>query len=174
MGSSGNEWSSQLVVLQQVVSYLPGVVLHLPSWISGYPGFQVGPGGDWSKGEADMKRNPSAAELKEAARVFKALSHPDRLRLTCLLAERPYATQHELVEELGWPQSTVARHLGTLRERGLITGSRQGAEVLLEAAAMPRFLLDTVCTWMEPGTGMATAGASGDGMDESRTVRGAQ
>jgi DNA-binding transcriptional ArsR family regulator len=97
-----------------------------------------------------MLRNPSPEELKEAAQVFKALSHPDRLRLTCLLAERSNATQHELVEELGWPQSTVARHVGTLRDRGLVTGDRQGSEVLLQATAMPKYLLDTVCEWMHP------------------------
>ncbi len=113
-----------------------------------------------------MRRNPSAAELKEAAGVFKALSHPDRLRLTCLLAERSYATQHELVEELGWPQSTVARHLGTLRERGLITGSRNGPEVLLEATAMPRHLLDAVCDWMNPEDALAGS-ASEEGRDEA-------
>lgn len=97
-----------------------------------------------------MRHQPSPAEIKQAARVFKALSHPDRLRLTCLLAERDSATQKELVEELGWPQSTVARHLGTLRERGLIVGRRQGAEVQLEATPLPRLLLDTVCAWMHP------------------------
>lgn len=104
-----------------------------------------------------MKRHePTELELKEASQVFKALSHPDRLRLTCLLADREGVTQHELVDELGWPQSTVARHLGTLRDRGLVVGERNGAEVMLEATAMPRFLLETVCDWMHPA-------ASGDG-----------
>lgn len=97
-----------------------------------------------------MRRQPTAAEVRRAARVFKALSHPDRLRLTCLLAERAAATQKELVEELGWPQSTMARHVGTLRERGLVVGRRQGAEVLLEALPLPRVLLDTVCDFMHP------------------------
>jgi DNA-binding transcriptional ArsR family regulator len=92
-----------------------------------------------------MRREPSAAELRQASRVFKALAHPDRLRLTCLVAERASVTQRELVEELGWPQSTVARHLGTLRERGLVVGRRHGAEVWLEALALPQLLLDTVC-----------------------------
>jgi DNA-binding transcriptional ArsR family regulator len=106
-----------------------------------------------------MRRDPSPRELRAAAQVFKALSHPDRLRLTCLLAERAEATQHELVEELGWPQSTVARHLGTLRERGLVKGHRHGSEVLLEATAMPRHLLDAVCEWMHPGASeLADAG----------------
>lgn len=97
-----------------------------------------------------IKRQPTEVELRDASHVFKALSHPDRLRLTCLLAEREGVTQHELVDELGWPQSTVARHLGTLRERGLVVGERNGAEVVLEATAMPRLLLDAVCEWMHP------------------------
>lgn len=109
--------------------------------------------------------------MKEASQVFKALSHPDRLRLTCLLAEREGVAQHELVEELGWPQSTVARHVGTLRERGLVVGERAGAEVVLEATAMPRLLLDTVCDWLHPersGTGRAASVASGSVGGEER------
>lgn len=109
-----------------------------------------------------MRHHPTEAELKHASQVFKALSHPDRLRLTCLLADRAGATQHELVEELGWPQSTVARHLGTLRERGLVVGERNGSEVLLDATPMPRFLLDTVCEWMHPGPDGARAGAGSE------------
>ena len=119
-----------------------------------------------------MRGQPTEGELKRASQVFKALSHPDRLRLTCLLAERDGVTQHELVDELGWPQSTVARHVGTLRDRGLVVGERQGAEVVLAAAAMPRFLLDTVCEWMHPtaagegagaGVGMADGAINGTG-----------
>ncbi len=112
-----------------------------------------------------MRPQPSAEELRKASQVFKALSHPDRLRLTCLLAEREGTTQHELVEELGWPQSTVARHLGTLRARDLVRGSRRGAEVLLEATALPRHLLDAVCDWMHPGgaSGSVSGGRNGSG-----------
>ena len=115
-----------------------------------------------------MERQPTELELKQASQVFKALSHPDRLRLTCLLAEREGVTQHELVEELGWPQSTVARHLGTLRDRGLVAGERNGAEVLLEATAMPRFLLDTVCDWMHPEASVAGNGRGADHGGEER------
>ena len=79
-----------------------------------------------------------------------------RLALTCLLAERSPRTQSELVQELGWPQSTVARHLALLRQRGLVTGRRQGAQVLLETGSLPRRLLDTVCESMGP-----TAAAAG-------------
>ena len=120
-----------------------------------------------------MERQPTELELKQASQVFKALSHPDRLRLTCLLAERGGVTQHELVDELGWPQSTVARHVGTLRDRGLVVGERNGAEVVLEATAMPRFLLDTVCDWMHPdpsgpGNGAGAGNGAGSGAVNGR------
>jgi uncharacterized membrane protein len=97
-----------------------------------------------------MLPQPSPGEVSLAARVFKALSHPDRLQLTCLLADRNRVTQKELVDELGWPQSTVSRHLTVLRERGLVVGERHGAEVWLEATDMPRVLLDAVCVWLRP------------------------
>ncbi len=114
-----------------------------------------------------MLAQPDAAEIGAAAKVFKALAHPDRLRLTCLLAERTGATQKDLVEELGWPQSTVARHLGALRERGLVVGRRQGSEVVLEAAEMPRLLLNTVCEWMHPDEPGAGAGRVTEGANEA-------
>lgn len=95
-----------------------------------------------------MERDPTERELVQAAGVFKALSHPDRLRLACLLATRERATQKELVEELGWPQSTLARHVGALRERGLVVGTREGVEVPLEATPLPRLLLEGICEWL--------------------------
>jgi DNA-binding transcriptional ArsR family regulator len=93
-------------------------------------------------------REPTEKELRQAAEVFKALSHPDRLRLACRLAMGPGSTQKELVEALGWPQSTVARHVGELRERGLVAGTREGVEVRLEATSLPRVLLDGICDWL--------------------------
>jgi len=108
-----------------------------------------------------VKSNPTEQELRNASQVFKALSHPDRLRLTCLLADRDGATQHELVDELGWPQSTVARHLGALRDRGLVVGERHGAEVRLEATLMPRVLLETVCDWMHPEEALGNGNGNG-------------
>lgn len=114
-----------------------------------------------------MLGQPSPAEIRAAAKVFKALAHPDRLRLTCLLAERTGATQKDLVEELGWPQSTVARHLGALRERGLVEGRRHGTEVVLDAAEMPRLLLNTVCEWMHPEAAGTGAGGVTEGTHEA-------
>ena len=39
-------------------------------------------------------------DLKRAARVFKALSHPGRLQIACLLGSGRYSTQKDLIEAL--------------------------------------------------------------------------
>ncbi len=97
---------------------------------------------------------PAEADLFRAARIFKALSHPHRIAIVCCLSKGRSATQKELVEELGWPQSSVARHLAELRERGLIVARREGTQVMLavEDTVTPA-LLTSVCRWVHPDTG---------------------
>jgi DNA-binding transcriptional ArsR family regulator len=110
---------------------------------------------------------PNATDLNRAAAVFRALAHPHRILLACCLANGRTATQSELLEELGWPQSTMARHLGALRDRGLVRGTRHGNQVLLalDGTITPQ-LLAAVCAWVHPDTGdrfasVLTAGAEG-------------
>lgn len=97
---------------------------------------------------------PSAGDIHRAAHIFKALAHPHRIRLACSLANGRIATQKELLQELGWPQSTMARHLAGMRERGLIRAHREGNQVYLglDGTVTPR-LLAAVCDWIHPDTG---------------------
>jgi len=93
-------------------------------------------------------------DLNRAATIFKVLSHPARLTIVCRLFGVDGITQKELIEELGWPQSTMARHIGQLRERGLIEATRQGAEIRLELAGdVTRNLMTAMCDWVHPETG---------------------
>jgi DNA-binding transcriptional ArsR family regulator len=93
-------------------------------------------------------------DFKRAARIFKALSHPGRLQIACLLGSGRYRTQRDLIEQLGWPQSTVARHIGSLRSGGLITSKRCGTEVHLELVEpVAHKLMSAVCEWVDPETG---------------------
>lgn len=93
-------------------------------------------------------------DLKRAARVFKALSHPGRLQIACLLGADGYTTQRDLIAALGWPQSTVARHVGALRSGGLVTARRCGTEVHLELVEpVAQDLMGAVCDWVHPETG---------------------
>ncbi len=61
-------------------------------------------------------------------KVFKTLSDPTRLRILALLAREELAVQ-ELMEVLGMAQSRVSRHLGILREAGLLHDRRDGTFV---------------------------------------------
>ncbi len=60
------------------------------------------------------------------AEVFKALGDPVRLRLFYLLAIGDELCVCHLTAALGLPQSTVSRHLGILRNAGLVTTRREG------------------------------------------------
>jgi ArsR family transcriptional regulator len=97
---------------------------------------------------------PGPSDLRRAAKVFAALAHPARIELACLLARSRSTTQKELLEKLRWPQSTMARHIGALRERGLVRSTREGNQVFLalDGTVTPR-LLAAVCDWVHPDTG---------------------
>ncbi|ATX80832.1 ArsR family transcriptional regulator [Mariprofundus aestuarium] len=58
--------------------------------------------------------------------IFKALGEPVRLRLVSLLATSGEQCVCHLTEALLLPQSTVSRHLGVLRQAGLISARRDG------------------------------------------------
>jgi DNA-binding transcriptional ArsR family regulator len=57
-----------------------------------------------------------------------ALADSTRLILLYALAEGPRNVS-ELTQELGQPQPTISRHLKNLRDRGLVTATRQGMMV---------------------------------------------
>jgi len=60
------------------------------------------------------------------AEIFKALGDPVRLRLFALLAGKDEVCVCHLTEALRLPQSTVSRHLGVLRNTGLVKTRRDG------------------------------------------------
>lgn len=66
--------------------------------------------------------------MEALRQVFKTLAEPTRLRLMALL-EREELAVHELTEVLDMAQSTVSRHLGILREAGLLSDRREGTYV---------------------------------------------
>ncbi len=64
--------------------------------------------------------------MERYANLFKALADETRLRLLALLVEREELCVCDLMATLDLPQSTVSRHLATLRHSGLVSGRRQG------------------------------------------------
>lgn len=63
--------------------------------------------------------------MSETARLFQALADDTRLRLVALLMEGELCVC-DMVAVLSLPQSTVSRHLASLRNAGLVEGRREG------------------------------------------------
>ncbi len=63
--------------------------------------------------------------MSEAVQLFKALADETRLRILNLVAHQELCVCH-IVEALGLGQSKVSRHLGHLRNAGLVNDRREG------------------------------------------------
>jgi ArsR family transcriptional regulator len=70
----------------------------------------------------------SDEDAQVAARVFKALADPARVRLLSLIASAPggEACVCDLVESLDLSQPTISHHLRLLLEAGLVDRERRG------------------------------------------------
>ena len=64
-------------------------------------------------------------DLENVVRVAKALSDPTRVRILHALSAREFCVC-ELVELIGRGQPAVSRHLGILRDAGLVEDVRDG------------------------------------------------
>ena len=66
--------------------------------------------------------------LESRANVFKALGHPSRLAIVDALAdgERCVCELNEMIEA---DMSTVSRHLGVLRNVGILSSEKRGNQV---------------------------------------------
>ena len=62
--------------------------------------------------------------------LFRSFSDSGRRQVLRLLGEAPL-TVGEITEILGLPQSTVSRHLKTLRNTGLLMDRREGSRVYI-------------------------------------------
>ncbi len=70
--------------------------------------------------------DPALARLADQ---LKALSHPARLSILQILAERASCICGEVVDDLPLAQATVSRHLKVLKEAGLVEGTVEGPRV---------------------------------------------
>lgn len=59
------------------------------------------------------------------ADLFKALSHPIRLRLAVFLAMHGETCVCHLAETMGEPDFKISRHLAVMRSAGIVTARRQ-------------------------------------------------
>jgi DNA-binding transcriptional ArsR family regulator len=72
------------------------------------------------------KKEEFGKKEQELAEFAKALSHPARISILKVLAEKNECICGDIVEVLPLAQSTVSQHLKELKNAGLIDGSIDG------------------------------------------------
>ena len=70
-----------------------------------------------------------ATEEQELARFAKVLSHPARIAIVRLLAEKQSCISGDIASELPLSRTTVSQHLQELKSIGLIKGEIDGLTV---------------------------------------------
>ena len=68
-------------------------------------------------------------DLQEIALFAKLLSHPARVAIVKLLAERQSCISGDIANELPLSRATVSQHLQELKQAGLIKGEINGLNV---------------------------------------------
>ncbi len=89
-----------------------------------------------------MKTRVTPRQRTHRAEVFKALGHPDRLRILEELTDGERCVC-DLVDAVGSSWSTVSRHLSVLKEAGVLADEKRGLQVFYRVA------LPCVATFMD-------------------------
>ncbi|HXU92142.1 MAG TPA: metalloregulator ArsR/SmtB family transcription factor [Gallionella sp.] len=67
-------------------------------------------------------------DIQQAAQAMKAIAHPLRLRILCVLGDQEVSVQ-DIVEQVGTSQSNISQHLAILREKGVLATRKDANRV---------------------------------------------
>jgi len=67
-------------------------------------------------------------DINKAARCLKAMSHPLRLKILCVLGNESISVQ-DIVEQVGTSQSNISQHLSILREKNILSSKKEANRV---------------------------------------------
>lgn len=70
--------------------------------------------------------NLTVEQLEKAAGMLKAIAHPMRIAILNYLEDGNKKTVTQIHESIGIEQSTASHHLGILRDKGVLTVTREG------------------------------------------------
>lgn len=68
------------------------------------------------------------SDITKAAHRLKAMSHPLRLKILCVLGNDSICVQ-DIVEQVGTSQSNISQHLSILREKNIIDSKKDANRV---------------------------------------------
>lgn len=67
-------------------------------------------------------------DIQQAAQAIKAIAHPLRLKILCVLGDREVSVQ-DIVDQVGTSQSNISQHLAILREKGVLATRKDANRV---------------------------------------------
>ncbi len=71
--------------------------------------------------------------VETAARALKAISHPIRLKILCVVGGQEVCVQ-DIVEAVGTSQSNISQHLAILRDKGVLQTRKDANRVFYRVA----------------------------------------
>lgn len=67
-------------------------------------------------------------DIDRASRSLKAMSHPLRLKILCVLKDKEVSVQ-DIVDNVGTSQSNISQHLAILRDKGILASRKDANRV---------------------------------------------
>jgi len=74
------------------------------------------------------------SDIKHTSNCLKAMAHPLRLKILCLLSKLEQISVLDLVEAVGTSQSNISQHLSILKEKGLLSCEKEANKVYYKLA----------------------------------------
>jgi len=72
-------------------------------------------------------------QIEQASRALKAMSHPLRLKILCVLGDEEVSVQG-IVDSVGTSQSNISQHLAILRDKGVLRTRKDANRVYYRVA----------------------------------------
>ncbi len=89
-------------------------------------------------------------DIQQAAQAIKAIAHPLRLKILCVLGDQEVSVQ-DIVEQVGTSQSNISQHLAILRDKGVLATRKDANRVYyrigdLRTLKLIGMMRDVFCT----------------------------
>ena len=68
-------------------------------------------------------------DINKASRALKAMAHPLRLKILCILGSATEFSVQDLVEMVGTSQSNISQHLSILRDKDILVSRKDANRV---------------------------------------------
>lgn len=74
-----------------------------------------------------------SGQIEMAAHAMKAIAHPLRLKILCVLGRQEVNVQ-DIVDAVGTSQSNISQHLAILRDKDIVSWRKDGNRVFYRVA----------------------------------------